>query len=222
MKNHIHSVWPTKWLLALTGIAIASPALANPKLTVRAVLQMEQVEAVIHGDTARVSGSFRFDKVRGNPKDSGQIFFPVFCQKGTSAALRNLDFRAKLNGHKALSCGLVTNAPLSLPASDAYSVAWVLVTFPPQAFDTWRLDVSYEQELLNDVFYYLPILGEARQSQEPFEVRVKADRPIYAMGKAGGVITKGPNELLFMPANLRPISVSTNPYEATQTVSLVT
>ena len=216
MKTCMQIVWPMKWLVALLGIAIGPHALANPKLTVRAVLQMEQVEAVIQGKTASVTGTFRFDKVFGDPKLSGQVFFPVFCPKGTSATLPDLNFHAKLNGHKAVSYSIATNAPLSLPPFDAYSVAWILATFPPQAFKIWRLEVSYEQELLDGVFYYLPILGEARQSHEPFEIRVKADRPICSIGKAGGVITKGANELLFMPVNLRPISVSTNPGDATR------
>jgi len=208
----------THHLLLLLGLGLTHPAFGNARMSVRSVLETEQVDATIRGETATVTGRFRFRRIYvpdRNPRDDATVYVPLICPKGARSSLEDFQFSLELNGEPATSYSITTNSPIAVPDSDAYSIVWILAKAPFKAVRTWGVQVAYRQQLIDGVFYYLPILGRARPSAEAFRIRVKADRPIHSVGKKGGFIAKGPQDLLFIPANLVMIGVSVSPGSST-------
>jgi len=209
-----------KTLLIVLFATVAHLALGNAKLLDNAILESEQVQVVIKGDTARVEGTFNFRRITRYTKDASEpegVYFPVVAPKGVAWTAVDFKLSLELNGHKATKYAVVTIAPVAVPDNDAYSLVWILASFPEQSRRTLQVVVQYEQTLLNGKFYYLPILGKAQPKPEGYEIRVSADRPIRSLGKgAGGVMVKGPRELVFVPTHLGMIVVVANAEPATQ------
>ena len=218
----------TFWALMFVGLGEA--AYANAKVvsaSAGALLATERVNAVIAGDTAVVKGDFVFfsepiyDRSK-SPSEETRVYFPLFGSRGTNWTTEDFRFTLELNGTKPTSCAVTTNAPLAVPESSAYSVVWIVAKFSDKKSLRWipgvtsgirlHLNVSYEQRLLDGVFYYLPIVERTRRESEGLSITVQADRPIHSEGKGlGGCVVLGPRKLVFLPAHLGMIVVSTKP-----------
>jgi hypothetical protein len=211
-------------------VGLAEAAYANAKVvyaSAGALLATERVDAVIAGDTAVVKGEFVFfsepfyDRSK-NPSEETRVYFPLFGARGTNWTVEDFKFTLELNGTKPTSYAVATNAPLAAPESPAYSAVWIVARFPNRENLRWtpglrsrfhlRLNVSYEQKLLDGVFYYLPIVEGTRRDSEELSITVQADRPIHSEGKGpGGCVILGARKLVFLPAHLGMIVVSTKP-----------
>jgi hypothetical protein len=199
-------------ILSFLFLAVTPFAFGNAKVLSDAVLESERVQVTIEGDTARVEGTFHFRRTirrtRGASEREG-VYFPLAAPKGETWDAEAFELSLELNGHKATSYSAVSNAPIAVPETRDYSLVWILASFPEQSQRTLQVVVRYEQKLLEEKFYYLPILETARPNAEGYEIRVKADRPIRSIGTgAGGVMAKGPRELVFLPAHLSVIAVA--------------
>lgn len=217
----------TLWALMLVGLAEA--AYANAKVvyaSAGALLATERVDAVIAGNTAVVKGEFtfsgEFSERTKNPSQETRVYFPLIGCRGTNWTVEDFKFALELNGTKPTSYAVATNAPLAAPESPAYSAVWIVARFPNRENLRWtpglrsrfhlRLNVSYEQKLLDGVFYYLPIVEGTRRDSEELSITVQADRPIHSEGKGpGGCVILGARKLVFLPAHLGMIVVSTKP-----------
>ena len=220
----------TRTLWALMVVGLAEAAYANAKVvyaSTGALLATERVDAIIAGDTAVVKGEFVFfsepvyDRSK-KPSEEARVYFPLFGPRGTNSTVEDFKFTLELNGTKPTSCAVTTNTPLAVPDSSAYSVVWIVAKFPDRKSLRWtpgvtsgirlHLNVSYEQRLLEGVFYYLPIVEKARRESEGLSITVQADRPIHSEGKGpGGCVVHGDRKLVFLPAHLGMIAVSTKP-----------
>jgi hypothetical protein len=195
-----------KGFLILLVVALAQYALGNAKVLNNAVLLSERVNVAIKDDTATVTGTFRFLQATRFTKDVTEregVYFPLVGPKGKKWNVGDFKFELELNGTKATSYVIASNAPVAVTNSEAYSVVWILASFPEQPLRNWRLQVFYQQNLLEGKFYYLPILERTRPSAEGYEIHIQADRPVRSVGKgAGGVMVKGARELVFAPVHL--------------------
>ena len=196
-------------LLLLLGVPFV--ALGNAKALSNAVLESERVQASITDDTAKVTGTYHFRRVTRLTKDAKEpegIYFPIVVPKGAIGTAEDFKLTLRLNGLMATNYSVVTNAPVKVPESDAYSLVWILASFPGSRPFNLNVSVQYEQKLLDGKFYYLPILERARPKVDGYEIRVNADRPVRSLGtSAGGVMVKGPRELVFTPVHLGMIIV---------------
>lgn len=206
-----------KWFFVFLSLGLAHIALSNPKLDRPNILLLtERVNVSIQGDTAQVHGLFRFQQgAQREPIVPGgkHVYFPLVVPKSSQPTVADFKFNLELDGRKAVWYAIASKPPVNVPASEAYSLVWILATVPGEPIDRkWGIRVSYEQKLLDGVFYYLPILEKTRSTPEGFEIRVRADRPIQSSGKrAGMVISLGANDLLFTPVNLNMIAVTAPP-----------
>ena len=218
----------TFWALLLVGMA--ETAYANAKVvyaSAGALLATERVDAVIAGDTAVVKGEFVFfsrpfyDRSRSLSEETW-VYFPLVGARGTNWTVEDFKFTLELNGVTPTSYAVATNAPLAVPESPAYAVVWIVATFPDRNRLHWtggvtsgirlHLTVSYQQKLLDGVFYYLPIVEKTRRETEELSITVESDRPIHAEGKgSGSCLVLGPRKRVFLPAHLGLIAVSTMP-----------
>lgn len=209
-----------KHILTLLLLGVPALALGNAKVLNNAVLESERVQATIKGDTATVAGTYHFRRIIRYTRDTSEgegVYFPVIVPKGTTGTAADFKLTLRLNGLMATNYSVVTHAPVKAPESDAYSIIWILATFPE--WQRYNLDVSvqYEQKLINARFYYLPILEQVPPGLKGFEIQVAADRPIRSTGKgSGGVMVKGPRELVFTPAHLSMIVVAADSAIPTQ------
>ena len=203
-----------KTLWVLLFVALTEAVHGNAKVTWGAILDTERVEVAMEGDTAVVKGEFRFRPVteRTAAKSDGtRVYFPLVRPRGASPTVEQFKFALVLNGTKATSYAITTNAPLAVPESADYSVVWIVATFPDRGYRRAYLEVSYEQPLLDGVFYYLPIVEGTRHGAEGLSITVQSDRPIHSEGKGpGGVVALGPRKLVFVPAHLGMIVVRPN------------
>ncbi len=203
-----------KWFSILLSLGLAQITLSNPKVDGPNILLLtERVNVSIQGDTAQVHGFFRFQQgARPEPIVPGgkHVYFPLVVPKNSQPTVADFKFSLELDGRKAVLYAIASKSPVNVPASEAYSLVWILATVPGEPIDhKWGIRVSYEQKLLDGVFYYLPILQKTRSTLEGLEIQVRADRPIQSSGKrAGMVISLGANDLLFTPVNLNMIAVS--------------
>lgn len=202
-------------LTLLLFLTLALNALGNAKVSGEFVLEMERIEAAIQGEQAFVHGTFRFRRAVNLSRSTGGeevIYFPLIRPRDAASVTNDFQLVLKLNGKEATSYVLASNAPLAVPGSDAYAVTWLKASYPKAQLRQWQLQVSFQQSLINGVFYYLPILEKTRAAPEGYEIRVKSDRPIYPVSQGpGGVIRKGARELLFIPSHLSMIAVATQP-----------
>lgn len=201
-----------KHRLVLLLLGVPFLALGNAKVLNNAVLESERVQANIRNDTAHITGTYHFRRVMRLTKDSKEpegVFFPVVVPKGTNGTAEDFKLTLRLNGRSATSYSVVTNAPVKVPESDEYSLVWILASFPGSQSYNLNVSVQYEQKLLDGKFYYLPILERAPPKVDGYEIRVNADRPVRPLGtSAGGVMVKGPRELVFTPVHLGMIIVA--------------
>lgn len=203
-----------KRLLALLLFGVPFLAFGNAKALSNAVLESERVQANITGDTAKVTGTYHFRHVTRLTKDAKEpegVYFPVVVPKGAIGTAEDFKLRLRLNGLIATNYIVVTHAPVTVAESDAYSLVWILASFPGARPYNFKVSVDYEQKLLDGKFYYLPILEQAPPKVGGYEIRVSANRPVRSLGtSAGGVIVKGPHELVFTPVHLGMIIVATD------------
>lgn len=212
-------------ILSLIFVAGAQLAFGNAKVLSDAVLESERVLVSIEGDTAKVEGTFHFRQRPRHTRDASEragVYFPLVAPKSGTWAAEDFKLSLEVNGHKATSYRVVSNAPIAVPVTSDYSLVWILANFSEQSRRTLQVGVRYEQRLLEGKFYYLPILEKTRPKGEGYEIRVKADRHIRSVGKgAGGVIANGQRELIFVPVHLSVIAVAADP-ENTRSTSAST
>lgn len=204
-----------KPLSSLLFLAATHFAFGNAKALHNAVLESERVQVVIEGNIAKVTGTFQFRRTIRYTKDASQregVYFPVIVPKDAKGVAEDFKLTLRLNGLIATNYAVVSNAPVTVPESDAYSIVWILANFAGPVRHKFNVSVDYEQKLLEGKFYYLPILEKVTTRTVGYEIRVNADRPIRSVGTAGGgVLTKGPRELVFIPTNLGMIVVGSLP-----------
>lgn len=198
--------------LTLLAVAFHFVAFGNAKALNNAMLESEQVNAVITGEAAKVTGTFHFRRTIRYTKNATEregVYFPVIVPKGAKGTAEDFKLTLQLNGHMATNYSVVSNAPVTVPASEAYSIVWILANFPDSLHQRMTVSVQYEQKLLEGKFHYLPILDPKRSNPEGCQISVRADRPIKSVGKSpGGVFVKSERELVFTPAHLSMISVA--------------
>jgi hypothetical protein len=207
-----------KHLLTLLLLGFPVLVLGNAKVLNNAVLESEQVQAAIKGDTATVTGTYHFRRVIRLTKDSKEpegVYFPVIVPKGATGTAEDFKLVLRLNGLIATNYSVVSNAPVKVLEADAYSVVWILASFPGSPRNNLNVAVQYEQKLLEGKFYYLPILELKRANPKGYEIHVLADRPIKSVGKdSGGLLVKGEREMVFTPSHLNMIIVATGKIES--------
>jgi len=196
--------------LLLVGIPFL--VLGNAKVLNHAVLESEQVQVTIAGDTAKVAGTFHFRRAiryTKNAREPEGVYFPLIVRKDATGTAEDFKFTLQLNGLMATNYSVVTNAPVVAPSSDDYSIIWILASFPGALRQSMNDFVQYEQKLLEGKFYYLPILDLKRSNPKGYEIAVRADRPVKSVGKdSGGLLVKSERELVFTPLNLTMIIVA--------------
>jgi hypothetical protein len=210
---------PTRTLCALLVAGLAEAAYGNAKVvrSMAVVLATEKVNGVIADDTAAVKGEFVLsgsiaERTKNLSKET-RVYFPLFAPRGTNWTIGDFKFDLELNRARPASYAISPEVPFAVPESEDYSVVWLVARFPHQiSRRRLHLNVSYEQRLLNGVFYYLPIVEGRRRGSEGLSITVKSDRPIHSEGRGpGGCVAAGPRKLVFLPAHLGMVVVSTKP-----------
>ena len=181
-----------KTILCTVFLALSASLSANPMPMRSAPVRLtgETVEAHVLAGVAVVSGVYKFDE--WYTRDRKVMYIPIFVggDETPIVALARAKFEVEVGGEKFDSI-----APCEAPAhfdvpKNCPKIEWFVVDIDDQvetldpAAPSGLVRITYEQPLIDGVFYYIPVIVGQRsgsQNERAWNYQMHASAPSHAL-----------------------------------------
>lgn len=203
----------TATIISTTVFATANPAI--PEREVHIYLTHEEVDIMIEGNEAVVSGVYNFNIDEGAFFDPS-VYLPVYASKDTPA--KDIKPTIEIGGEKlkvesledAEFVGMMAKHYFGeLPRLEGQEVRWFMaglreVTRSDKKFE---MKITYKQKLSNHKFIYTPLIPAMNPNKDYGDIKISADRPIRLLDKDKHKFEEKDNTLTVDPHDKRAIVV---------------